>query len=541
MHRDLFSAARGLRADLDAVDWASTPLGPIDAWSPTLRNSVDLMLHSSFPMTLLWGEQFALVYNDAYAPMIGDKHPAALGEPAESVFPEAWPVIGPMMAEVARTGVAHEMNDELLPLDRRGFLEDCWFTFSYSAVRGSEGVIEGVIDVTAETTASVKGRRRFEMLARLSDALADASTVAAVRYRALDVMRGHEDDFGAADVRLPETEPADWAPDLPSAAPEGLADGGLVIEDDGGDGVVDDRIAWVALETDGTDQPTSNLVVRLAPRVLLDDELRDTITVTAAIVARAIGRVRADDVAREHLHLERQFSEALQRSLLTTPVQLDDLQIAVRYVPAALEAHVGGDWYDSFVQPHGTVSLVIGDVTGHDREAAASMAQMRNLLRGVSMTLQASPATVLASLERTLGRLYIDVVATGILAEIERCEDGAAAPWRLRWSNAGHPSPALVAPGGSVVLLHREPDPLLGVGLFERSDHEVAIAAGTTIVFYTDGLIERRGQTLDEGFAWLSDVLAGQQHLDAEAVCDLLIEQMPPGVDDDVALLVLKV
>src|SRR3712207_9174557 len=99
------------------------------------------------------------------------------------------------------------------------------------------------------------------------------------------------------------------------------------------------------------------------------------------------------------------MAEALQRSLLTEPPQLEDLQIAVRYMPAAEQAQVGGDWYDAFRVADGTTMLVIGDVTGHDRDDAAAMAQVRNVRRGVAHSQPESLARVLAALDRRTGAL----------------------------------------------------------------------------------------------------------------------------------------
>ncbi len=87
---DLFDAAGSLRDAYRRVDWAATPLGPVSSWSPALAGAVDLVLHSRNPVTLIWGPQFVLLYNEAYVAMIGDKHPAALGSPARAVFAEIW-------------------------------------------------------------------------------------------------------------------------------------------------------------------------------------------------------------------------------------------------------------------------------------------------------------------------------------------------------------------------------------------------------------------------------------------------------------------
>ena len=536
--KDVFAAASAeLRAVYDAVDWPSTVLGPVEGWSHTLVSTIDLMLHSRFPMSLFWGPKYKLLYNDAFVELIGVKHPAALGRPAEVVFDEAWQQIGPLMEGVARTGRAHIMQDALVPLDRRGFLEDCYFTFCYSAVREADGEIVAVLDVAAETTTSVEGRRRLEVLAGLAGMLAGAPSLEGVRERALGVLREYDEDILAVDLRLPETDPAEYVRDLPARPPRELMASEVLVEEG--------RLVWLVLESDTDDRATSLLVVRLSPRVVVDDNLADTTRLVGSIIGRALGRTRVVAAEQARRDSERRLSETWQRSLLSQPVQPDGLRVGVRYVPAAEDAQVGGDWYDAFILPSDDLCLVIGDVTGHDRESAAGMAQLRNLLRGVSMTLGEPPAAVLGVLDRAVDQLAINVIATVIVAQVERDETtddgGSEGGCTVRWSNAGHPPPALLLPDGTVRVLSAAADPLLGVDSFERHDHTEALMPGSSLVLYTDGLLERRGESMDSGLVWLERALTGQQDLDPDALCDLLITWMPPGVEDDVALLVLRV
>lgn len=538
MTRDVFAAASPeLRAVFDAVDWAGTSLGAVETWSPALLGVVDTMLHSRFGMTLLWGDDFVLVYNDAYVEIIGEKHPAALGATSQETFGEVWDQVGPMMREVAATGQAQLVEDTLVPLDRNGFLEDCYFTFSYSAVRGDDGQVEGVLDVVAETTRAVLGQRRLEVLARLAEALAGASTLDEVKRRALRVFRVYDADVIDVELQLSDSSTADWSGEPHWEPPRPLYAGDVVTDPstDGRD------IIWVTLESDSDDLAVSTLVMELSPRVLLDDDLVDFVRLAGSVVGRALGRARVEAVEREHVDQERRLSETLQRSLLSRPAQPDGLQVAVRYVPAAEEAQVGGDWYDAFCLPSDDLCLVIGDVTGHDRDAAAGMAQLRNLLRGVAMTADGSPAEILSAAERAVQSLEIEVVATSIVARVQLIDDAHFRAATLRWSNAGHPPPAVIEPDGSVRILDRRPDPLVGIGAWDRADHAETLAPGSTVVLFTDGLIERRGRSIDDGLDWLEHALEGQQHRDTEELCDLLIGHMPPDIDDDVALLVLKV
>lgn len=232
------------------------------------------------------------------------------------------------------------------------------------------------------------------------------------------------------------------------------------------------------------------------------------------------------------------MSEALQHSLLTPPAQTDGVQVSVRYQPAAVQMHVGGDWYDSFEMPHGGLGLAIGDVTGHDRRAAAAMAQVRNLLRGIAVTLHDSPSFVLTALDNAMRTLAVDAFATVVFAHLEQTEHR----WTLHWSNAGHPPPVLIAPDGTATLLHTPVDVMLGVHTgAPRRDHVVSLAPGCTVVLYTDGLVDRRGVIIDDGLADLTRTLTGSQHMSAEQLSEHLLVRYASTGEDDIALVVLRI
>ncbi len=193
---------------------------------------------------------------------------------------------------------------------------------------------------------------------------------------------------------------------------------------------------------------------------------------------------------------QRHYAESLQRSLLTRLPEPDHLHVVARYVPAAKEAQVGGDWYDAFLQPDGATVLVVGDVTGHDIAAAAMMGQLRNLVRGTAYDRHEPPAAVLERVDRALFGLQVDTLATVVLARIEQTEDDRRQGLRrLRWSNAGHLPPAVLRADGTVELLDRPSDLLLGLDpLSPRTDHDVVLRPDDTVLLYTDGLVERTGQ-----------------------------------------------
>jgi serine phosphatase RsbU (regulator of sigma subunit) len=523
----LLQAAGRLRAAYEAVDWAATPLGPMSSWSPALRRSLDLTLHTRFPVTLFWGSEFALIYNEAFVSLIADKHPAALGTPAKRVFPEAWDHIGPMLEGVLAGGGATWVEDESVPLVRHGRLEEAYFTFSYSPVTGARGDVEGVLDIAAETTRQVIDRRRLETLSRLRETLADSHDADEARKRALPILRANSFDLPQVDIDLGLAQSRD-------GVPGGTERRASIGENDA------ESVARFPLGSTAASGRRPVLMVRLSEQLAPDEDYLGFLRLIAAALGQAIDQIAARDAEREIAATEKKMSEALQRSLLTRPLEPDHLQVAVRYRAAVAQAQVGGDWYDAFLTAAGALTVVVGDVTGHDLRAVAAMAQVRNLLRGVSYATQGSPAEVLFALDRAMHGLAVGLYATAILAQVEQTEpEGERGLRTLRWSNAGHPPPVLLAPDGRARLLEAPPDALLGLGDGERADQTVSLEPGSSVVFYTDGLVERRGTPIQERLDRLIGVLAGRQGCNAEELCDHLLSQLDEAVEDDVALLVL--
>ncbi|HVE53063.1 MAG TPA: PAS domain-containing protein, partial [Ramlibacter sp.] len=147
--------------------WHTTPLGPESGWPQSLRSTVATLLECQLPMYLAWGPQLTQFYNDAYAPILGAKHPGALGQSTPETWPEIWPTIGPMWQEVL-AGKAIGFDDFKLTIERFGYPEDCYFNFSYSPVRDESGQVMGVLVTFAETTQRVLSERRLRFLDELS-------------------------------------------------------------------------------------------------------------------------------------------------------------------------------------------------------------------------------------------------------------------------------------------------------------------------------------------------------------------------------------
>ena len=263
----------------------------------------------------------------------------------------------------------------------------------------------------------------------------------------------------------------------------------------------------------------------------------------AADVETAVEVGRRAGMALHHARLygqQRALADALQRSMLTEPPRIPDCEIVVRYVPAAEGAEIGGDWYDAFQQATGTTVLAIGDVVGHDTRAAAAMGQVRSLLRGISYSSGGSPSAVLTELDRSLAGLGVHTMATALVAHLEPADDGSML---LRWSSAGHPPPVLLdSSGGTRLLDGAEADLLLGVDPdSHREDRTTVLEPGTTVLLYTDGLVERRDRDIDAGTDELLRVLGECVALPLDKVCDRVLRRMfLPDAEDDVAVLAVR-
>ena len=178
---------------LRATDWSQTKVGPVESWPQSLRTAVSIVLSSRFGMYIAWGKDYTQFYNDAYRPILGaSKHPAA-GKPGSQTFAESWHIIGPLFDGVMR-GEAVGSEDWMLPLDRNGYLEECFFTFCYSPIRDETGEPGGVLVTVTETTGRAVGERRAQTLRRVAAGAAEAQT--------------REEAFGAAAGALAQ-DPAD--------------------------------------------------------------------------------------------------------------------------------------------------------------------------------------------------------------------------------------------------------------------------------------------------------------------------------------------
>jgi PAS domain S-box-containing protein len=274
--------------------------------------------------------------------------------------------------------------------------------------------------------------------------------------------------------------------------------------------------------------------------VLTDD--RGPFTGEDVELARDLSRRAA--MAMDNVRLYQQehtVAETLQRSLLPELPEIPGITAAAHYLSASSAADVGGDFYDLLHLPDGAVGLAIGDVVGHDVAAAAAMGHLRGLLRACAWDAPDNdPGEVLGRVDRLVQGLHVAPMATMVYGRAERpTVDGG--PWRLTLGNAGHPPLALRSPDGSVQLIDGVTGLLIGVDAqHRRTSLTVELPVGSTLIAYTDGLIERPGEDLDQGIAALAARLAAAP-VDATPA-DLCLHAVgrDPDRRDDVAVLALR-
>nr|WP_250399198.1 GAF domain-containing SpoIIE family protein phosphatase [Streptomyces cellostaticus] len=266
---------------------------------------------------------------------------------------------------------------------------------------------------------------------------------------------------------------------------------------------------------DGFDPDTSVMLVELARRTA----------------------IALDNARRYEQH--RDTAEALQRAQLTDLPHAEGLRLAARYLPATRGLNIGGDWYDAFPHPDGSLLTVVGDVTGHGLRAAVIMGQLRTALRAYALE-DDSPARILTRLHRMLRHQQPNLYATAVIARFRPGDP------HVVWAAAGHP-PALVrAPGGAVRVLDTRPGVMLGVPLpFAYEDHTARLPPGSTLVLYTDGLVERRSQGIDPGIELLGRTLAALDEPELEDLDGCAESLLKPLVhdcerDDDVCILLCR-
>ena len=191
---DCFAGGGATGALMRSFDWAATTLGPVDGWPPSLCVNLNTCLNTAVPTVICWGPDLVTLYNDAYGALLGARHPAAIGQVGRECWKESWETMEPLLRGVLRAGEQAWSSDVMVALERRDFLEECYFTFAYSPVRDETGAVAGVVVAAHETTKDVLSARRFGTLRQLGDRLGAAGSAREVWTATADVLAANPHD-----------------------------------------------------------------------------------------------------------------------------------------------------------------------------------------------------------------------------------------------------------------------------------------------------------------------------------------------------------
>ena len=515
------TASAGMAEFIDAFDWRDCRIGERASWPPALRLTVDIALASGFPMLVFWGRDLVQIYNDAFVPILGARHPAALGQRAQECWPEIWDTIGPLLHGVLETGQPVWAEDLPLTLERNGFPEQTYFTFSYSRICDDGGGI-GLLCTCVETTKSVSRERDFRAM---------ADNVANIIYT-----HGPDGTVEWANSRwyeytkLPEsiaTTAEGWALVVP---PEDLASIIVALERAFARGEAYEAEIRIKPHDRGDDALRWHLLRAVPMRAADGKIVRWAGSATDVHDRRADGEALRERYARDHAVSLAFQNAALPRVLPAMP----GLTFDAIYEAAGEDALVGGDWYDAFGLPDGRVVISVGDVGGSGLEAAVTMGAVRQTIRGAAQVF-AEPAAALDAADRALRSEQPDRIVTAFLGILD------PKSLALSYASAGHPPPLLRLAGGSIVELAAIDLP---IGLRnERSsgtNHFVTLSEGALLVLYTDGLTEATRNLL-EGEQRLRDALARDDIFRSVRPAAAIRRAVAAESNDDVAILTVRV
>jgi hypothetical protein len=314
--------------DFPPHDWASAPIGPVEAWPQSLRTAVSILLNSKYPMFIGWGPELVFLYNDAYRPVLGaTKHPDSIGRPTREIWEEIWGTLGPLADRAVSQGEPTWSDDLVLMMNRYGYVEETYFTFSYSPIRDETGGVGGMFCACTETTGKVLGERRLRCLRDLATAAAEAQTVEDTYRLCLHVLEPSAADIPFALLyRLEDSGPtrlagsANVEPGAP-AAPRSFEDGAgawpLERAARGDAATIEDlpsrfaevprsiwgdpiRVALILPISDrGQAKASAALVLGVSPRRGLDDDYRSFLDLVAGSIATAVSNARAFEAERK--------------------------------------------------------------------------------------------------------------------------------------------------------------------------------------------------------------------------------------------------
>jgi anti-sigma regulatory factor (Ser/Thr protein kinase) len=544
------------------LDWTGTDLGDRETWPIAVRALVETVFAAPLPMALALGPTFILVYNDAYAGLLGSKHPDAFGCRAAEALNENWslPGHGEVVERVYRTGEPFSEAETMLPVRRGGPdspAEVVLFSRAYTPVRSEDGEIAGVLTVVTELTEVAKA---LSGVADLATRLATALTVDDVVREALR----HAMQAGAdhARILLPEgtatrmagraaadpwDESTERLPPLWVEIPADTVLPSVATLRDGRARWLESREELEPFRAALAQQSLGSRPLSAAAAVPLpvgpwqgalslgwiagrafSPAYRSALTTVGTLIGAALARAQRFD---EQFGL----ADALQRSLLPTGLPyLPRLVLGARYASRAPGSSVGGDFYDAFELPDGQVLIAIGDVVGRGAEAATVMGQVRAALRALALQ-ESDPAVVLSGLDPFVRSLGVEAFVTVLIGLVDEPAG------RLTLAGAGHPAPLLRQRSGGVAVVELPPGPPLGRNA-RRTGVVLPLERGDVLLLYTDGLVSGAASddsSAEEGLEQIRSLLGERAGLDPRRLCAQLLDRFGGG-PDDIALLAIS-
>ncbi|MDO9711719.1 sensor histidine kinase [Paracraurococcus lichenis] len=463
-HGDLAALIRDL-------DGAGTPLGSPSAWPRSLAATVDLMLAARAQIVLFWGPEFVALYNDAYAPTIGDKHPRALGRPARENWAELWDDLEPLLRGVRETGETFHASDRPFYIERHGYGETVYFDVSYSAVRDEAGGVGGVLCIVSETTGRVLAAQRQAFRLALAQRLRDLSEPQAVMEASVELLGRH---LGANRVGYGEVQPDDATVILHTCWTDGVGplQGAWPLDGFGRHSIAEQRrgltqwsadlardpdqdpALWAALETRAAASVplirggrfAASLYVNFrAPHPWTPEE----IALIEEVAARTWAEVERARVERQQALILTELNHRVKNILATTQGIAATTLKAAGGDPARFAEQFGAR-LRTLARAHDMLTARQWEPAGVETTIRTALSPWIETTRAVQIAIAGEARTIAVSprqaqaLVLAFHELATNAVKYGALSQPAgqvtiRCEAGPGGSVRLRWTEAGGP------------------------------------------------------------------------------------------------------
>ncbi|MGB3410361.1 MAG: PP2C family protein-serine/threonine phosphatase [Microthrixaceae bacterium] len=537
---DPFVASSPTAREIADFPWEMTPLGPLESWSDDLRSTVQVCLASTAPVLVAWGPDLVRIFNAAYAELAGEANlSGSLGVAMSYIWSDTWGEMGPVLEDLQQgtsNGAVFRRH-----FTRAGPDQDLerWIEYSCSRIRG-QGSDSGILVMALDATDRIVTERHLICLRDLATDLLDATDLTDVCVRAARMLSAGTQSLPWAEFHLLEQEQIICIATTRERGSVRQSDETMrQVISSGQSRVIQGEAGVVDIRTGSASQASAYIaplgfetiagvfVAGLNPKHQLDQIYLAFVDLCSKAISAAV-----DAAARhsEELQTQQEISTTLQLAMLSPAT--DSPTVAARYVPASGGLVVGGDWYDVIDLGGGLQALTVGDCVGHDLESAAIMGQLRSASRALLIEGN-TPAQVLHAMD--LFAAAIDGMASTMVCAILDPTRG-----QITYSSAGHPPGLLLGDGRSTWLNLAAGTPL-GVRFDERREAVTELADLDLVFFYSDGLVERRGESLDSGLRRLRMLTERHWADPVQQFADTVLEEMTSGgTADDVVLVAAR-